>query len=72
MREVATVIVTSPVDGTRTRRRSTGTRRPSRRLATPIEGFTVHPDVMTAAKAALRPGERLVIVGPDVVHTVRA
>ncbi len=66
MREVATVTVTSAVDGTRTRRRSTGTRR---RLATPVDGFTVDPRVMAAAKAALRPGERLVIVGPEEVVT---
>jgi hypothetical protein len=66
MRDVATVTVTSPVDGTN-RRRSTGTRR---RLATPVQGFTVRKDVWAAAKAALRPGERLVIVGPDRVETV--
>jgi len=65
MREVATVTVSEPVDG-RNRRRATGTRR---RLATPVVGFTVRPDVMAAAKAALRPGERLVIVGPDRVET---
>jgi hypothetical protein len=66
MRDVATVTVSSPVDGTRTRRRSTGTRR---RLATPVDGFTVDPRVMRAARAALRPGERLVIVAPDRVET---
>ncbi len=66
MREVATVTVTSAVDGTRTRRRSTGTRR---RRATPVDGFTVAPRGMAAAKAALRPGERLVIVGPEEVVT---
>jgi hypothetical protein len=65
MREVATVTVSSPVDGTN-RRRSGGTRR---RLATPVQGFTVDPRVMRAAKAALRPGERLVIVGPNRVET---
>lgn len=62
------VTVSSPVDG-RVRRRSTGGRR---RLATRVESFTVDPRVMAAARAALRPGQRLVIVSADVVRLVNA
>ena len=68
VREVAAVRFSAPVDGTGAAkpRRSTGSRR---RLATPVQGFSVHPAVWRAAQAALRPGERLVIVGPDEVRT---
>jgi len=71
VRETATLAFSSPLDGTmpETRRRSNGARR---RLATPVESFTVDPRIWEAAKAALRPGERLVIVGPDEVRTAYA
>jgi len=65
VRETATVTVSEPVDGRRRRRAATG-----RRPASPVEGFTVDPRIWAAAKAALRPGERLKIVGPDLVITV--
>jgi hypothetical protein len=62
---VSGVTVDGSVDGT-SRRRTGGERR---RLATRVEGYTVDPRIMAAAKAALREGERLVIVGPDEVAT---
>jgi hypothetical protein len=66
VRETATVVVTAPVDGS-VRRRASGARR---LLATRVEGFTVDARIMAAAHAALRPGERLMIVGPNEVRTV--
>jgi hypothetical protein len=65
VRETATVLVSEPVDGTR-RRRASHTRR---RLAVTTETWTVDPRIMAAAKAALRPGERLVLVAPGEVRT---
>jgi hypothetical protein len=41
-------------------------------LATTVESFTVDPRVMAAARAALKPGQRLVIVGPEMVRIVNA
>jgi hypothetical protein len=64
VREMATVTVDRTVDGTRRRRPST-----RRRQSRAITGFTVDPRIMAAARAALRPGERLVIVGPGEVRT---
>jgi hypothetical protein len=62
---VSAVTVTGAVDGAN-RRRSGGARR---RLASRVDGYTVDPRIMAAAKAALREGERLVIVGPNEVAT---
>jgi hypothetical protein len=62
---VSRVTVDGAVDGT-SRRRTGGERR---RLATRVDGYTVDPRIMAAAKATLREGERLVIVGPDEVVT---
>lgn len=65
VRETATVTVDGTVDGTRRRRPSA-----PRRQSSAVTGFTVDPRIMAAAKAALRPGERLKIVGPNLVITV--
>ena len=61
----------APLDGTipAIRRRPGSARR---RLATPVDGFTVDRRIWEAARAALREGERLVIVGPDEVRTAYA
>jgi len=61
---VSAVHVSDAVDGTR-RRAPSGERR---RLATRVEGYTVDPRLIAALRAALRPGERLVIRG-GVVRT---
>jgi len=71
VRETATLVYTSAVDGTGSgRRRRAPENSPRRRLATPVDGFTVDPRIMAAARAALREGERVVIVGPNDVRTV--
>jgi hypothetical protein len=66
---VSAVTVDGAVDGTDTptRRRSTDARR---RLASAVDHVVVHPEVMRAIKAALRPGERLVIDHAEQVRTV--
>jgi hypothetical protein len=71
LRESAAISFSAPIDGTipAIRRRSNGARR---RLATPVEGFRVDRAVWEAAQATLRPGERLVIVGPNEVQTAYA
>jgi len=61
---VSTVSVSDTVDGS-ARRKATGARR---RLATPVEMTTVDRRALAAMRAALRPGERLVIRG-GVVRT---
>jgi hypothetical protein len=66
---VSAVEVTDAVDGTRDRRRASGNRR---QLASRVDGYTVDPRVMAAAKAALRPGQRIELVGPDEVRIVHA
>ena len=65
VRETAAVTVSKPVDGTR-RRRASHTRR---RLAVTTDQWQVDPRILAAAKAALRPGERLVLVAPGEVRT---
>jgi len=60
IRETAAVTVTRTVDGTR--RKRVGVAR--RRLAVTTAEVTVDPRIMAAARAALRPGERL-LVNPD-------
>jgi hypothetical protein len=71
VRESAVLRFAEPVDGTgpATRRGARGERR---RLATRVEGFTVDRAVWETAQAALREGERLVIVGPTEVRTAYA
>jgi hypothetical protein len=68
VREIATVTPESPVSGANTRKRSGG----NRRMATPVETVTVHPDVMAAARRVMRPGQRLVIVSATRVRLVNA
>jgi len=71
VRETAGITFTTHVDGTGSGRRRRAPENGSRRrLATPVEEHTVDPRIMAAARAALRPGERLVIVGPNDVRTV--
>jgi hypothetical protein len=65
VRETASLTVSEPVDGTR-RRRASHTRR---RLAVTTDQWQVDPRILAAAKAALRPGERLVLVAPGEVRT---
>lgn len=65
VREMATVTVDRAVDGTRRRKPA----RPRQPRPSAVTGFTVDPRIMAAARAALRPGERLVIVGPGEVRT---
>ena len=60
VRETAAVTVTDTVDGTRRRRTPVA----RRRLAITTVEVTVDPRIMAAARAALRPGERL-LVNPD-------
>ena len=67
VRKQATVMVTEPVDGT-PRRRSPVTRR-SR--ATTEARIRVRPDVMAAARAAMRPGERLAIIYSETCVELR-
>lgn len=55
-----------PIDGTKTRRRQTT---PRRRQTASYE-IKVDPRVWAAAKAARRPGERLVIVSAECVRLV--
>jgi hypothetical protein len=72
VRDAAALSFSAPLDGTApaVRRRASAARR--RRLATRVEGFTVDRAVWEAAQATLRPGERLVIVGPNEVRTAYA
>ena len=67
IRETASVTVSAPVDGTR--RRRAGARRV---LATTDRSEVVDPRIMAAARAALRPGERLVLVNSGEVRTAYA
>jgi hypothetical protein len=71
VRDAAALSFSAPLDGTApaVRRRASAARR---RLATRVEGFTVDRAVWEAAQATLRPGERLVIVGPNEVRTAYA
>lgn len=71
VRDIATVTVLKPVDGTRKRktRSDKGKARVKAALHTQI---TVDPRVMAAAKAAMRPGQRLVIVDSETVRLVNS
>lgn len=66
VRDVARLTFSEPVDWTKTRRRKVSNPR-----RTPA-GYqiTVDPRVMEAAKAAMREGERLVIVSAECVRLV--
>jgi hypothetical protein len=71
--EVATVTVTKAVDGTRKRkpRSDKGKKRgPVHRTLT--HQITVDPRVMKAAKEAMLPGQRLVIVNAECVRLVNS
>ena len=65
VRDRATVRVGKPVDGTRHRKASA-----RRARASAVQVLTVDPRVMQAARAAIRPGQRLVIVSETEVHLV--
>lgn len=67
VRDVATVTVSEPVDGTVKRR--SGARRV---LVTDSTTVVVHPAVLAAAKRARRDGERLVLVSATEVWLVPA
>lgn len=61
------MLVTEPIDGTRRRKR----REPEKQRRPRLEHrVVVHPAVMAAAKAALRPGQRLEIVSATEVRLV--
>jgi hypothetical protein len=68
---VASLAVSEPVDGTREPRRRRP-RRASRRLAVTTRDVVADKRVMRAARAAMRPGQRLVIVSATVVRLVNA
>ncbi len=67
--EVATVTVSTPVDGTvkRKARSDKGKRRPNL-----THHIVVDPRVMAAAQEAMRPGQRLVIVNEECVRLVNS
>lgn len=65
VRETATVTVDGPVDGTRRRKQPK-----ARRQSPAVDGVTIDPRILAAAKAALRPGERLVLDRSGEVRTV--
>jgi hypothetical protein len=68
VRETATVTVKKAVDGTpRRKRRGKGK---ARLLSTETHSIKVDPRVMAAARAAMRPGQRLVIVDAECVRLV--
>lgn len=64
VRKIARVTVTEPVDGTRRRRPPV----PGRNG--PVEIERVDPVLLAAASAALRTGERLLIVSTNEIRTV--
>lgn len=67
IRDRATVIVAETVDGTKKRRRRN---LPAVPKAGRLKSLTVDESVMEAAKAALREGERLIIVSSTEVRLV--
>lgn len=66
LRDTASVVCNTTVDGGR--RRKPRTERRSR--SGPVETLRVRKDVMRAAHGALRPGERIEIVSPTRVDIV--
>lgn len=64
VRDIANIRFTDPVDGTRR------TRGPDKGTRQPVDHLRVKPEVWDAAKAALREGERLLIVSATEVRTV--
>lgn len=66
VREVATVVCHTTVNGGRERK----PRVEYRPRSGHVQAWRVRPDVMRAARAALRPGERIVIVSPTRVDIV--
>lgn len=65
--DVATVTVKKAVDGTR-KRKARGKNRP--KLGGKVDQIKVDPRIMRAAKEAMRPGQRLVIVDAECVRLV--
>jgi hypothetical protein len=71
--DVATVTVNQPVDGTVKRQRKTRSDKGRTRPKAPlVKDITVDPRVMTAAKEAMKPGQRLVIVDAETVRLVNS
>jgi hypothetical protein len=69
VRDTATVTVTTPVDGsTRRRARKAPTKRPKQVVAE--AHLRVDKRVMDAAKAAMKPGQRIVLVSTTEVLVV--
>lgn len=66
VREVATVVCHTTVNGAPERK----PRVQYRTRSSHVQTWRVHPDVMRAARAALRPGERIVVVSPTRVDIV--
>lgn len=72
VRDTASVTVSTPVDGTRYRRRrrvQTRKDRPTMSMGTTL---TVHPEVMAKVHEVRRPGEKVVIVSATEVRLVPA
>jgi hypothetical protein len=66
VRDVASVTVSEPVDGTRHRR----ARAAEQARRAPVTVARVHPLVMAAARRVQRPGERVVVVDERTVRLV--
>lgn len=66
LRDAATVICDTTVNGARQRKPRTERRRRSGR----VESWSVRKDVLRAAHAAVRPGEHLVLTSPTRVDIV--
>ena len=66
VRDTATVTVTTPVNGQRSRRAPKITRAANRMVA----HIKVRPEVMAVARQVMRPGQTIVIVSPECVTLV--
>lgn len=66
---IATVTPLKPVDGTK-RKRKTRSDKGKVRPSVELNHVVVDPRVLTAAKQAIRPGQRLVIVDAETVRLV--
>lgn len=73
VRDVASVTVSEPVDGTRHHRRARALRGVTITAGPVVDDVTVarvHPLVMAAARRVQRPGERIVVVDERTVRLV--
>lgn len=68
LRETATVVVTTVVDGTKKRRTPSGYQRKA--ITTTLSMDDVHPDVAAAARKVRLPGQVFVVVNPTTVRVV--